>query len=92
MTDAPIQHDPAARRFYVVVDGVEAELDYLRGGNQLSIVHTGVPSAIAGRGIAGRLVREAVEFAKSEGLKVRPACSYAASWMERHPEYADLRA
>ncbi|MET0755892.1 MAG: N-acetyltransferase, partial [Pseudoxanthomonas sp.] len=46
-----ISHDPTARRFVTQVDGQEAELVYRRDGKRLTIDHTGVPQAIAGRGI-----------------------------------------
>ena len=59
-------------------------------GKGMVITHTGVPDAIGGRGIAGELVRAAFEYAKSQGWHVRPACSYAAAWVERHPEYNQL--
>jgi predicted GNAT family acetyltransferase len=87
-----IVHDQVARRFVAVVDGVEAELDYLLGEHAITITHTGVPPAIGGRGVAGALVHAAVEFARGAGLKVVPACSYAEAWMRRHREYAYLRA
>ncbi len=87
-----VNHDPAQQRFTIVVDGVEAELDYQLRGDQLVIAHTGVPEAIGGRGIASDLVRAAFEYAREAGLKVRPACSYAAAWAERHPEYSQLLA
>jgi predicted GNAT family acetyltransferase len=51
-----------------------------------------VPAAIGGRGIAGRLVRAALEHARAAGLKVVPRCSYVADYLDKHPEYADLRA
>ena len=38
------------------------------------------------------LVQAAVEYARAEGLKVDPRCSYADAWMRRHPEYQGLRA
>jgi predicted GNAT family acetyltransferase len=88
-----IDHQPDRQRFSIHVDGHEAELDYVREGDVLVITHTGVPAAIGGRGIAGALVQAAVEFARASGLRVRPACSYAASWMERHQdEVGALRA
>ena len=37
-----------------------------------------------------RLVRAAFEFARGAGARVRPACSYAALWVQRHKQYADL--
>ena len=87
-----IEHQPDRNRFATIVDGHEAELDYDRDGDVLVITHTGVPVAIGGRGIAGALVQAAVEFARQAGLRVRPACGYAASWMDRHREYDALRA
>ena len=88
-----IDHQPDRTRFTTHVDGQEAELHYVRDGDVLMITHTGVPAAIGGRGIAGALVQAAVEFARANGLYVRPACSYAASWMERHQdEVGALRA
>lgn len=85
-----VQHDPDARRLFVVLEGQEAEVNYERDGDTLAITHTGVPEAIGGRGIAGALNRAAFEFARQQGLRVRPLCSYAAAWSRRHPEYADL--
>jgi len=31
-----------------------------------------------------------MEAARAEGWQVVPACSYAAAWVQRHPEYHDL--
>ncbi len=87
-----IEHDPAARRFFTMVDGERAVLDYVLDGNTMTITHTGVPQPIGGRGIAAELVRSALAAARSQGWKVVPACSYAADYMAKHPEEcADLR-
>lgn len=90
MQQYEIHHDPVARRFTTVVEGSEAELDYSYDGDVLVINHTGVPRPIEGRGIASELVRAAFEFARGAGLKVRPACSYAAGWAQKHKQYMDL--
>ena len=90
MTD--IAHRSERRRFVTEVDGHEAYVEYEIEGGAVIITHTIVPAAIGGRGIAARLVRAAVEHAWQEGLKVVPACSYAAAWFAKHPEYADLEA
>lgn len=87
-----IRHDADARRFVVTVDGVDAFVDYERRGEQMVITHTRVPDAIGGRGVAGQLTRAAFDHARSAGLTVRPACSYAAAWVERHPDVSDLIA
>ena len=87
-----IQHDRSAHRFETQVDGVECELDYSLAADVMTITHTGVPPEVGGRGIAAALVQAAFEAARSEGWKVVPACSYAAVWIGRHPEYRALRA
>lgn len=83
-------HDPARHRFSIEVDGHEAELIYAPEDGAIAIVHTGVPREIEGRGIAGELVKAALEFARAAGLKVAPRCAYAAAYFKRHPEYDDL--
>lgn len=87
-----IRHVSAAHRFETTVDGVVCELEYTLHDRVMTITHTGVPDEVGGRGIASDLVRTAFEMARSEGWKVVPACSYARVWVERHPEYAELRA
>lgn len=87
-----VRHLAAAHRFEIMVDGHVCELDYSLQGQVMTITHTGVPEQVGGRGIAGELVRAALEAARREGWKVVPACSYAQVWMERHPAYGDLRA
>lgn len=87
-----VQHDPAQRHFSATVDGVRAELEYRQRDGVIEITHTRVPPAIGGRGIAAALVRTALEYADAEGLKVVPTCSYAASYIERHPQYQGLLA
>lgn len=88
----PIRHDRAAHRFEVRVDNVDCELDYVLHDRVMTITHTGVPPAAGGKGIAAALVQAAFDAARAEGWKVVPACSYAAAWMGRHPEQADLLA
>jgi len=88
-----IKHDPAAGRFYVEIDGSIASLDYVREDERtLDLRSTFVPEALRGRGIAGQIVRHALDYARSEGLKVIPTCSYVASTIRRNPEFADLVA
>jgi predicted GNAT family acetyltransferase len=87
-----IRHDAAEHRFSVVVDGHVAEIDYHMSGNTMVITHTGVPGAIGGRGIAGDLVRAALDHARAAGWKVEAQCSYSSAWIAKHPEYRDLLA
>ena len=87
-----IVHNTAANRFEVTIDDALARCDYRRVGNVLQLHHTEVPSALEGRGIAGKLVAAALEFARTENLRVAPYCSYVRSYMRRHPETQPLLA
>lgn len=89
---AGITHDRERRRLQTTVDGSLCVLDYALEGAVMTITHTEVPPEVGGRGIAAALVRTALELAREAGWSVSPACSYAAAWMQRHPEYDDLRA
>ena len=81
-----IDHDQKARRFTTRVDGQQAVLDYTLADATMTITHTGVPSAIAGRGIAAELMSAALNVAHSAGWKVDAACSYAAAYLRKHPD------
>ena len=87
-----IVHDEKRHTFETVVDGHTCEIDYLLEGTVMTITHTGVPDAVGGRGIANLLTRFAIQVAEAKGWKIRPACSYAAAWFKRNPEYVHLLA
>ena len=52
------------------------------------IDHTFVDDSLRGQGIAGELVRLAVEKILAEGNRIAATCPYAVAWLRRHPEYA----
>ncbi len=82
-----INHLEEKKRFETVEDGVTAYVSYRIENGELDIRHTIVPEAIGGRGIASGLVKAAYNYARSAGLQPVATCSYAVSWLERHPEY-----
>jgi predicted GNAT family acetyltransferase len=86
----PLQHNRDASRFEATVDGHLCVCQYRIHGKVLMLTHTGVPTALRGCGIAAQLVHAALDFARSKGLKVRPDCSFAEVYMQRHPETLDL--
>lgn len=90
--DIDVQHDSGNRVFFAIVDGQRCVLEYDLTGATMTITHTGVPEALGGRGIAGKLTRAALAGARVQGWKIVPACSYARLFFERNPEYADLLA
>lgn len=92
LPDLAVEHLPAQQRFQAVVDGLPCVADYRLHGDVMDLVHTEVPAALQGRGIAAALVRAALAHAEAQGLKVRPLCSYVRSHMRRHPATQHLLA
>lgn len=88
--DSPVTHNPQASRFEARIDGHLALCSYQRSGTVLVLPHTEVPPELQGRGVAAALVAAALQWAREQGLRVRPSCSYVAAYMARHPETQDL--
>ena len=81
-----VRHNTAASRFEATVDGQLCVANYHLVDGVMRIVHTAVPSALGGRGIAAELVGAAFAYATANGIKVEPWCSYVRAYMKRHPE------
>ena len=90
--DVTVRHNAAENRFETEVDGQLSVADYQLRGTEMIMMHTYVPPALRGRGIAENLVRAALEHARNERLKVVPACSYVHSYVKGHPEFLPLLA
>lgn len=94
----PVVHDAAAARFEMVLPQGRVRCDYrLQPAGDgaapvMALVHTEVPPALEGRGLAGRIVQAAVAHARAAGWRIRPVCSYVVAWVRRHPEVHDLLA
>lgn len=90
MADLAIEHDLPGQRFVAMVDGRACEASYRLQDGVMHLVHTGVPPALQGRGIAAALVQQALAEARRQGWRVRPVCSYVQAYLRRHPETRDL--
>lgn len=87
-----VRHNPSESRFETVVDGQLCRADYRMMGDVMAVVHTEVPYAIEGRGIAGQMVEAIVAHARDHGIKIAPYCSFVSSYIRRHPELQDVLA
>jgi predicted GNAT family acetyltransferase len=82
----------AGRRIEIRIGDEVAFVTYRREGNTIAYIHTEVPEALEGHGIAGRLAAHALAHARADGLRVVPLCPYVSAYIKRHPEYQDLVA
>lgn len=77
-------------RFEIERDGNIAYLEYTLAGNVLQLIHSEVPPAMRGHGIASELAHSALEYAREQGLKVDIICPSVNAYIEKHPEYSSL--
>ena len=83
--------DPSELRYELEVDGtLGGILRYRTEPGLVVLVHTDVAPAFEGRGLGGRLVGGALDDIRERGLQVVAHCPFAASYIRRHPEYAEL--
>lgn len=93
MSDDTIRIDdrPGQGRYVLSVDGTEAGVvAYRLRGDRLIVDHTEVGERYEGRGLGGRLARRVIDDARDRGLRLVPRCPFFRSYLERHPEHADL--
>ena len=77
-------------RFELERDAHLAYLEYNLAGKVLQLIHTEVPEALRGKGVASSLAESALQWAREHGVKVDVICCSVAAYLKRHPEYSDL--
>ena len=91
MGDLQVLDHPAELRYELRVDGELAGLiAYRKEPGVVVLVHTEVFPSVEGRGLGSTLVAGALDDIRARGLRVVPLCPFAAAYVRRHPEYADL--
>lgn len=90
LNQVQIIHSPAENRFETTIDGKLSKLDYIQNGKNFVITHVGVHPSLRGQGVAGKIVEAGLAYARENSFRVVPMCSYAAAYIRRHPEHAEL--
>ncbi|NJC95738.1 MAG: GNAT family N-acetyltransferase [Anaerolineales bacterium] len=90
LDELDVKQNPDENRFEAWIDNKLSKLDYIQDDRNFVITHVGVHPAFRGQGVAGKITQVGIEYAKRNSLRVVPMCSYAAAYIRRHPEYAEL--
>ncbi|HYE54219.1 MAG TPA: GNAT family N-acetyltransferase [Chitinophagaceae bacterium] len=79
-------------KFYVVQEGRElAEMAYtMPSPDKMIIEHTEVNDELRGRNVGAQMVKQAVEYARSNNIKIIPLCPFAKSVFDRVPDIQDV--
>ena len=90
LSEVTIVHNEEAHRFETQIDGLRAFVDYRRFPDRIVFTHTEVPPPLEGKGLAAKLARTALDFARANHLRIVPLCPYVAAYIRKHTEAHDL--
>jgi len=87
-----IEHNDRKSRFEIFADGeLAGSAHYSLSNGVATFDHTEVDPKFNGRGLGTTLVKGALDRVRANGqVKVRAVCPFVATFLKRHPEYADL--
>lgn len=92
LSSIEVTDNPDENRFEAPVGEELAVLDYRRSGEKLILTHTEVPPAVREQGVGSKVVKAALDEARSQNLQVVPRCPFVQHYIEEHPEYEALVA
>lgn len=90
-----VQIDNKSKGFFKAIENQKhaGTLVYSKPNDHLIVIeHTEVKDDFQGRGIALKLVLEAVDFARAKHLEIHPECIYAKSVFEKREDLQDVLA
>jgi predicted GNAT family acetyltransferase len=79
------------QRYELAVDGHTAVSYYKVTDGVVTFMHTEVPAELGGKGVGSKLIAGALDLARADGLKVVARCPFVKAFLDKHPEYKDLR-
>ncbi|HMP94156.1 MAG TPA: GNAT family N-acetyltransferase [Phnomibacter sp.] len=86
-----VTHNSQAQQFEVSLpDGGLATMVYRHYKGNIAFMHTHVPEAYEGQGIAAAMAQKALQWVQSQGKKIMLYCPYVSGYVKRHPEYHPL--
>lgn len=86
-----IHHNKGEQKFFTIIDNKESYVRYFMQNKQvINFIRTYVPDEQRHQGIAGKLVKAALEYAKDNNLKVITTCSYVDYFIDVNKGYEEL--
>ena len=92
MTDdqpVEVRDNPAEHRFEITYGDRLAGFTVYEERDEATyaFVHTEIEPDLGGHGLAGTLVRTAMEAMAERGIAVLPYCPFVKAWLEKHPDH-----
>jgi predicted GNAT family acetyltransferase len=91
VTELTVVDNPERHRYELRAgETVAGVVQYATEPGTIVLVHTEIAPSVEGEGLGSKLVAGALDDIRARGLEVVPLCPFASTFIERHPEYADL--
>lgn len=91
--ESKVVNNPDEARYEVWADGeLGGFAQYRSHGQRITLFHTEIDPRLEGRGLGSQLARGTLDDTRAQGIAVVPTCPFIASYIRKHPEYADLVA
>ena len=86
-----VEHDNERRQFMVRTPDGEGQLVYREPGEGvIDITHTHVDRGLRGQGVGEALAEADFSYAREQGVRVVPSCSFVREWVEKNPDQQDV--
>ena len=90
MEELKVIDNTAHHRFEVELGDDLAYIEYAHFKNHIVIMHTFVPESHRGQGIASRMIKQVLEYIKSNKIPLIVYCPAVTKYINSHPEYKEL--
>ncbi len=89
--DLQVRNNTESRSYDALIDDeVVGRIVYETQGDRLILTHTVVESHHQGQGIAGQLVKGALDDIRADGKQITVFCDVVSAYLAKHPEEQDL--
>lgn len=88
--ETSVHRQPDPDRFEISADGTVAGFtQFVDHEGHRIFFHTEIGEEFGGKGLAGTVVRHALEATRREGLRVVAVCPFVKRYVNTHPEWAE---
>lgn len=87
-----LKNNELAKQFEWHIEGkiAKVQYDFSADKKRIFLIHTEVPPALEGMGVASRLVEAVLDYIGEKGWKLVPLCPYVKTFLKKYPEYKRL--
>ena len=90
MPEQEVTDNTSLHRFELKQGNEIASILYSKTPHSIRLIHTEVPPALQGQGVASKLVKGTLDLLRDSGLTIVPSCPFVADYLKRHREYLPM--